>query len=415
MKCRKCGHQNVDSDWVCSRCEYVLDASFLGNDILNERTRDGIDDEDESAELAPPAPGLEFGGDALILGRFGDADEDVQGIISINTGGFLAVTSEPDAPASVYITSEISKLIVPGRVMRRTADADARKDMLSPFELAVFSLVDGVRNLSDVQIAAGLSHDDLCIAIAMLHDKAIIEALPSTRRPPASGVVAAPALPAPPVTAPPQPAATDAPRPSMAPAAVRPKMSLGAMPQTGSGAVRAQSVKPADDAKQRAAQHYDLCQKDLAAGRVGRAWGYAKLAAEADPSNAAYVQLFADWHKLHGGAHGDKATTPQELMLAAQDAESKGDMERAVEILQRLCKDAPKSAAAYNKLAVLLATRLRRFKPAYDAAIRAVELEPGNMAYQSNMMKILAKVDDVDGSNAAKGRGGGLLGRLLKR
>ena len=50
MKCRKCGHENVDSDWVCSRCEYVLDASFLGNDILNERTRDGIDDKRPSSQ-----------------------------------------------------------------------------------------------------------------------------------------------------------------------------------------------------------------------------------------------------------------------------------------------------------------------------------------------------------------------------
>ena len=192
-------------------------------------------------------------------------------------------------------------------------------------------------------------------------------------------------------------------------------MAVGTAPSTGSGAARASTAAVADDAKQRAAAHYDLCRKDLAAGRVSRAWGYAKLAAEADPTNPTYVQLFAEWHKTHGGAHGDKASTPQELMLAAQDAESKGDLERAVVLLERLCKEAPKSAAAHNKLAVLLATRLRRFKPAYDAAFRAVELEPGNMAYQSNMMKILAKVEDAEGTGDAKAGGKGLFGRLLKR
>jgi hypothetical protein len=41
------------------------------------------------------------------------------------------------------------------------------------------------------------------------------------------------------------------------------------------------------------------------------------------------------------------------------------------------------------------------------------------MAYQSNMMKILARVDDDEKSDASSkgkaGGGGGLLGRLLKR
>ena len=62
---------------------------------------------------------------------------------------------------------------------------------------------------------------------------------------------------------------------------------------------------------------------------------------------------------------------------------------------------------------MILATKMRQFKSAYDHAIKAVELEPSNMSYQSNMMKILAKVDDVD--RPTKAKEGGLFGRLLKR
>jgi hypothetical protein len=108
-------------------------------------------------------------------------------------------------------------------------------------------------------------------------------------------------------------------------------------------------------------------------------------------------------------------STPQVLMAAAIDAENRGDPAMAVRILRRVCLVAPRSAAAHNKLAVLLATKLRKFSEACDAAIRAVELEPENVSYKSNMtmMKILANVDDND--PRTKGEDGHGLSRSLKR
>lgn len=434
MKCRKCGHGNKEGDWVCSRCEYVLDTSFLGADILNERTSDGVVDD----ASPPPLEELSFGGDSLILGRLGEGDAAIESIVTDRTGGFLSVQSDASAPAAVYITAEISRLIVPGRVLRHTPDGDARRDMLSPFELAVFDLVDGVRTLADVQDAAGLSHNDLCIAVAMLHDKAVVEAAPREREKkatpapvpvvPLPAPAPAPMPRAPPAAAPPQavplPRASDdvavlppgvvglpgSSRPAMVAPPLRARAVQGAAPHAPPNA-RVDAA--GDEARLRAANHYDMCIKDLAAGRVSRAWGYAKLAAEADPHDARYTALLADWHRRQG-AHGEMASTPQELMAAAQDAENRGDVEKAVAHLKRICEIAPTSAAAHNKLAVLLATKLRQFKPAYDAAIKAVELEPNNMSYQSNMMKILAKVDDADRPKA-KAESGGLLSRLLRR
>ncbi|HEY4219972.1 MAG TPA: tetratricopeptide repeat protein, partial [Myxococcota bacterium] len=180
------------------------------------------------------------------------------------------------------------------------------------------------------------------------------------------------------------------------------------------------AMKPAPAAndavnKARAASYYELAQKDLAAGRLGRAWGYAQLAAENDPAEEKYAALLRDWDKLPGVRAGDKASTPQELMSAAQHAENGGDYDKAVALLQRLVEQAPSSAAGWNKLAVLLATRIKHFKPAYDAAIKAVELEPGNMAYQSNMMKILSRIDSDEKKTPGSPDNKGLLGRLLRR
>lgn len=596
MKCKKCGHDNAPSEWVCSRCEYILDPSFLGSDILNERTRDGLDDE----PLAPLPPEEDFGGDALILGRLGESDESEnapQPFITDRSNDFMPAMNSK-APASVYITAELRNLLMPFRVLQHTADAAARvDDVLTPFHRNLFDLIDGTRTLEEVQNEVGLSDHDLCVAVAMLCDKALVEAkhepkkphpkttvdlddstreledlppiatpadldavlatsppaqaqstaqsaaqpaaqpaaqrmperpAPSQRRspPPASitpgmpspfepperdepsgapanvsmgaaavgaaavGAVVAGAappvvyddlemrpLPVPtpalapvpgvpptmPRATPARPVARPAARPAASPHAspamhggttapagemVRPAARPGlnvrpAMPPVPkTSAVPDGKLKPAlpssspqpasgkpgsgkvakadaDDRAARAASYFDLCMKDLHDGRQGRAWGYARMALEADPTNEKYQMLVHDWHRSQAGAQGEKASTPQELMASAQAAENSGDYAAAVEYIKRVVGMAPSSAAAHNRLAVLLATRMHEYRAAYNAAIKAVELEPGNMAYQSNMMKILARVDDDDKSSATSkakaGGGGGLLGRLLKR
>lgn len=524
MKCRKCGHDNAPSEWVCSRCEYILDPSFLGSDILNERTRDGSDDD----LPAPLPPEEDFGGDALILGRLGASDEQEsapQAFITDRSNDFMPALNSK-APASVYITAELRNLLMPFRVLQHTADADARADdVLSSFHRRIFDLIDGTRTLEEVQNEVGLSDHDLCVAVAMLCDKALVEAKPepkkqhpqtlgdlddstreledlppiatpeeqaaavessqrsSTREPqkaerpaprstpppserrapqPASitpgmpppfeapprsqpSTTAKPAyddlemmpLPAPaPVARTPSPGHKPPPDENVRPAArpalsVRPAAKTAAVgagasdgklkplppsspsPAAGSGKVAKQ--QPPDDRVARAANYYDLCMKDLHDGRQGRAWGYARMALEADPNNEKYQMLVHDWHRSQGGAHGEKASTPQELMASAQAAENSGDYPGAVAFIRKVITMAPNSAAAHNRLAVLLATRMHEYRAAYNAAIKAVELEPGNMAYQSNMMKILARVDDDEKSDKGKSGGGGLLGRLLKR
>ena len=480
VKCRKCGSNNEAGAWVCRKCEYILDSSFLGADILNEKTRDGdVDDE-------PPAlPAQDLGGDALILGRLDDGD--VESFVTDRTGSFLpsASAEQKQAPRSVYLTGEVRVLVLPDSVLRHTADAHDRRHVLSPFEDALFELIDGESPLHALQELAGISDHDLCVTVAMLHDKALVEKVPAAKARPPRLPIAMPPLPdesreeslddhtreladlpplAPSSQASPLPSSSpsspspspssqspssarpsrspfDEPdddplpdgsltppmrpalRPPMkSPAAPAPKPASPAMPPSSglrmtpaaSGSPAAQPLATATSAgKKRAVAHYEVCMKELNAGRMGRAWGYAKMAADAEPGEEKYQMLLRDWDKLHG-AHGDRASTPQELMAAAQEAEANGDIDKAVEQLRKLLAAAPSSAAAHNKLAVLLATRMKDFRAAYDEAIKAVELEPGNMSYQSNMMKILTRVDADEKKRGDTGEQG-IFSRFLRR
>lgn len=194
----------------------------------------------------------------------------------------------------------------------------------------------------------------------------------------------------------------------------------GAAPTAASkpGAAPTRPSAASQEAKLRAAQFYEMCMKDLREGRAGRAWGYAKMAADADPSDEKYRQLLAEWGKMVGGASpkalGFSSTpeSPRDLLEASLAAEQAGDYDTAVAHARKLCEVASTSGAAFNRLSVLLATRVKDYKAAYNAATTAVELDGANMTFQSNMMKILAKLESGDDKPRDAGRGG-LMGKLL--
>lgn len=191
-----------------------------------------------------------------------------------------------------------------------------------------------------------------------------------------------------------------------------------AAPAAAPAAATPKASAASDEAKVRAAQFYEMCMKDLREGRAGRAWGYAKMAADADPSDEKYRQLLAEWGKMVGGASAkvlgfsSAPQNPKELLEASLAAEQAGDYETAVAHARTLCEAAPNSGAAFNRLSVLLATRVKDYKAAYNAATKAVELDGSNMTFQSNMMKILTKLETGDEKPKDAGRGG-LMGKLL--
>lgn len=518
VRCPKCGSENASGAWVCVRCEYVLDTSFLGDDILNEPGASAASASVQTKPVKVEGPSRdELGGDALILGQLGEGE--VQSFVSDRTGGFLAVHSEDVlgvAPAAVYLGGDVTALLTPTAVLRHTADATGRRHALSRFELFVFDLIDGRKNLGEVRGHTGLSQGDVRIAAAMLLDKRMVESVdapldhparrpgtpaighrgigsvdtsklqpvddrthelealppldqsweveapaPAVEEPPAPPPKKAPsrraasppdeppAAPAPPppppvrpaepprdpriAVPPPEPSAptvratVDPPavgagfRPALRAAPLRPmRHTPQPAPKRPAAAAElaappsSQAAPPARSAavrepKARAAEYYELALKDLREGRAARGFSYARMAADADPGEEKYQQLLRDWDKRAAGKGAD-----DDPVGAAQQAEAAGDFPRAIELLRMACEKFPGSAPVHNRLGVLLATRVRDFKGAYAAAMRAVELEPGNATYKSNLMKILARVesDDLDPQEKPKG---GLLGGLLRR
>ena len=65
VQCPKCGRDNAADAVICGGCDYILDTSFLGDDILND---------DGPADDGVPPP-VDYGSDALILGHPGTEDE----------------------------------------------------------------------------------------------------------------------------------------------------------------------------------------------------------------------------------------------------------------------------------------------------------------------------------------------------
>lgn len=492
MRCPKCGSGNEAGAWVCGRCEYVLDTSFLGDDILNVDPDPAAPPSVQTKPVRSEGPSRdELGGDALILGKLDDGE--IQSFVSDRTGGFLPVQADAvveEAPANVYIGGAVAAQLAPTSVLRHAVDADGRRSALSKFEAYVYDLIDGHRNLGEVRGRTGLSQGDVRIAAAMLLDKHMVESTTAAKpeelarhageaprpKPPALPVeqtgelpqladatcelpelpplaspvdeeswvevkapLAAPGPPPPPPPTPePAPSAQAAPQPEPAPPApAAPSGAPAFRPAARVAPLRAirhtpppppkrpvdvppplpspprsrgpGTVPAAVDPKLRAAEYHELALRDLREGRPARAFSYARMAADADPREEKYQELLRDWNKASArGLDGDP-------VAAAQQAEATGDFERAIEHMKKACQQFPGSAPLHNRLGVLLATRAKDFRAAYNAAMRAVELEPENATYKSNMMKILARVEGSDEADAIRPGKGGFFGGILKR
>lgn len=165
MKCPKCGNVSVQIVWVCARCDYILDASFLGDDILDESSR-----RNRTSDV------FAQGADAVILGRIGD--DEVQSLHSAYSGNLVQSETGPvDEPSAsqVFIGADLHAFFEPNAVLRHTPDAGVRRTVLSPMEAAVFELVDGTKTVAMLHAETGLDDADLRIALALLGEKQMIE------------------------------------------------------------------------------------------------------------------------------------------------------------------------------------------------------------------------------------------------
>ena len=77
-----------------------------------------------------------------------------------------------------------------------------------------------------------------------------------------------------------------------------------------------------------------------------------------------------------------------------------GRYEQAAQLFSRAVETEPRAAPIFNRLGVVLATRLRRYDEACVALEQAVALEPDNAVYKNNFAKVAAMANE--GLSASK-------------
>jgi tetratricopeptide (TPR) repeat protein len=131
---------------------------------------------------------------------------------------------------------------------------------------------------------------------------------------------------------------------------------------------------------------YEMALTDLRGGKKARAHMYAKMAREACPTEPRIAALLDNWHQAE--QHARAETDDQRLFAEAQRAEDAGDFLRAIELLRQAIGKNARAAELHNRLGVILAARMGDHTGASSALMRAVELEPHNMVYRSNLGKV---------------------------
>jgi hypothetical protein len=415
MQCPKCGEAVGDDSVICSRCDFILDPSFLGDDILNEHT---------SGKHRP----VTSPGDAVMIGGL---DEEVA-LFSESTGSFLtADTQDVDravVPAALYVGKSVQELMKPEAVLRAASDVDKRKAMLSAFELHVLSFIDGRRPVARIRKKTGLSPDDVRIAVGMLAEKGAVELAGVIEKPRMKDLVGSMSSEED-IDA----TAEDAKLPGLevpAPIAAVAPIAPAAAPAKKSGewkpaVIEVESLEdqsdvvaapPADDekklARERAAGFFELAHIELKKGNRVRAHVYAKLAADTDPDEPKYRDLLKRWPQAARAA----TTLDASLVADADIAEKQGNHHKALALLEQALDANPDAAHVHNRIALLLATRFKRFSDASEHLMKACALEPDNVAYKNNLGKIIA-VAHEKGTPVTKkdtAASGGLLGKLKK-
>jgi tetratricopeptide (TPR) repeat protein len=438
VQCPKCGETVQVDAVICPRCDYILDTSFLGDDILNEHNTGG----------AHKPVQISSAGDAVVLGGL---DEEIA-LFSESTGSFLtADTVDVDRQLlpALYVGKSVQDLMKPEAVLKQAPDLEQRKAMLSPFELHVLSFVDGRRPVARIRKKSGLSPDDVRIAVGMLAEKGAVllagrvappdlkNLLGSALEDESASFEGVPVVPVDDfdadattedmkvpgdVTAPSKKSGEWKPALPEVDATLAGSRTAGAaaspweMPQKRPPGVMARqpSALGVDEqtrlVKERAAGFFELAHTELNKGNRVRAHVYAKLAADTDPDEPKYQALLKSWPQA-----ARAAATPEAVLFADADAaEKQGNHHKALALMEQALAANQNAAAIHNRVGLLLATRFKRLSKASEHLLKACELEPNNVVFKNNLGKIIALAHDKGGPVPSSQKDPGLLGKLKK-
>lgn len=436
MRCPKCSREVAEGEAICPGCEFILDTSFLGDDILNTLT-----------EAAPSDP--DYGGDALLVG---DPSEEAEDVFSDVTGSFLSAPSvavmRKVVAAPMYLSMGMEGLLKPDTVLELAADVDPTHLLLAPFEAHVVSFIDGRRPVARIRKLSGLSLDDLRIALVMLAEKKIIRVKGAARLGQSQidtdpGAEAASAdefdIPTQLDLKQVQGDARSAgrgsrrdpipPRESLTPSTgerspdaygeeepTTPQQSSGDLPQDDEPAADPRGFEPADAqldvSRHRAAEAYQQALVEMQAGQLGSAYASARLAATYAPDDPKINDLLNNWHHISADYSRPRQAQDVVLFIEAQRAEAKGQYDQAIALLRKAIELKPGAAALHNRLGVMLSARLKDFDAAVVELAKAVELEPQNLAYRNNLLKVIPLIKE---SSADSWSDDSIVGHILKR
>lgn len=163
---------------------------------------------------------------------------------------------------------------------------------------------------------------------------------------------------------------------------------------------------------------YEQAELEKTRGDIVAAHRNIKLALTFDPQNAALKKLLNELARAIPKDRKNPAiiTPTQSLADRAAEKEREGDIDGAIELLERALRS-QKDAAVYNRLGVILAIRKKDFNRGREMVEKALDLAPDNETYRHNLHKILthAATLDLQKGRDQKNSGGGIFGLFGKK
>ncbi len=164
-----------------------------------------------------------------------------------------------------------------------------------------------------------------------------------------------------------------------------------------------------DENRRKARKLFDEAVKEAESGRLGAARMNAKLASIYDPDTPRYKEQLLAWENPAAPARPPTMQTAQAMSSSsrpsddsqieikalydeAQRYEDDGDIDEALDVLEQGVSRFPMAAAFHNRIGVILALRKRDYEGAVQAIQRAIDIDPENLHYKSNLGKIVAKM-----------------------
>lgn len=160
--CPKCGRKVDASAFICPGCEYILDTSFLGDDITDDE-RDRRPPAKPTGDKRP----LDFGEDAIILGN---SDGEWSDFSSRDAAGMTREVTQ----ARFYIGGSAAVLLHEDAVPEAVPGVSPAALKLTPFEEHLLQFMNGKRSMGRIQKKSGMEDAEFKASVAMLADKGVI-------------------------------------------------------------------------------------------------------------------------------------------------------------------------------------------------------------------------------------------------